>query len=534
MRWPLMLTVPLLTSARPAMPADRGWPCTRAEQTDGVETSSHADVLAFLKQLGVRWDALKTETIGRSVRGLEIPVVTVAVPPAADAAEARASGRLVVYLQANIHGGEVEGKEAVLMLLRELAQGRHPTWLEHVVILAAPIYNIDGNEAWGEGLRNRAHQNGPSRIGERANGGGLDLNRDCMAARSPEMQAALTHVYRRWDPHVVLDLHTTNGTRHGYALTYAPPLHPDTDPGLLAFCREELLPGVRQRMRVHRGLETFLYGNVVSRDGHRVWSTFGPDPRVVSTYVGLRNRIGILSEATSYLRFPERIEATRLFVTEVLDMAVERRKVIAELTQAADARSAAQARAGTAEAGIGFEPASRGEEPVLLETPAATKERKPHESPGEIESVVLPIYDHTRVLTRVRLPAAYLVPESETRVIELLDRHGLTSVSIRSPMSVTADVYRIEAGEAGPGGTRRVRGQFEEAEVDARSGARLVPTAQPLAALAFQLLDPMAPSGVTVWGLIDGELAVGGTHPIVRLRKLPGAGRAVEGEGTVE
>lgn len=531
---PVMLSSAVMAFAGPGVPADGNWPRTRAEHSADTETSTHADVMGFLRVLGAKWDALEIEAIGRSDRGLEIPLVTVAVPPAASGVEARASGRLVVYLQANIHGGEVEGKEAVLMLLRELARGKHRRWLERLVILAAPIYNTDGNEAWGEGSRNRPHQNGPSKVGERHNGGGLDLNRDCMAAQSPEMRAALAHVYRRWDPHVVLDLHTTNGTRHGYALTYAPPLHPDTDPELVAFCREQLLPGVCGRMRSRRGLETFFYGNVVSRDGRRVWSTFGPDPRVVTNYVGLRNRIGILSEATSYLPFRERIEATRFFVVEVLDMVAERRQGIVKLTQSADTRAVARARGGGAEAGVAFESVSRGEEPVLLETPAATRERKPHESPGAIESVLLPVYDRTRVATSARLPAAYLVPASEGRVTDLLAWHGLTALRVRSPVTVRGQVYRIEVSETGAGGGRRARGRFEEAELEAQAGAHVVPLAQPLAMLAFHLLDPEAPSGATAWGLLDTALGVGRDHPIGRLHELPDAVAGAEGEGAVE
>ena len=518
---PSILAATTMLSAVPADAAAAAWPRTCAERTEGRETSSYADVVAFLDALGTKWSILRTETIGRSVRGHAIPLAVVADPPATTSAEARTSGRLVVYLQGNIHGGEVEGKEAVLMLLRELAQGKHPQWLERLVILAAPIYNIDGNEAWGEGLRNRPHQNGPPKIGERGNGGGLDLNRDCVAAQSPEMRGALEHVYRRWDPHVVMDLHTTNGTRHGYALTYAPPLHPDTDAGILAFCRERLLPEVRTRMRTRHGLATFLYGNAGSRGGRRVWSTFGADPRVVTNYAGLRSRIGILSEATSYLPFPERIEATRLFVTEVLDVVAERWQEIGRLTRAADARTTARGRTGTPEAGIRFEPVARGEEAVLLETPAATKARKPHESPGEIESVLMPVYDRSRAVASVRLPRAYAVPASEARVIEVLARHGVRALPLPSPTTLLADVYQVEAVRAGAAG---LRGRYEPQEMTLSAGSMIVPTAQPLGTLAFHLLDPEAPGGVTVWGLLEAGLAVGGTHPVARLRELPESG----------
>src|SRR5262249_61535647 len=101
------------------------------------------------------------------------------------------------------------------------------------------------------------------------------LTRDAMKAEAPEPRAVREHVYRAWDPDVILDLHTTNGTRHGFHLTYSPPLSPNTDPGVLAYARDTLLPGVRLRLEREKGLRLFDYGNVESRGGGEGWSTFG-------------------------------------------------------------------------------------------------------------------------------------------------------------------------------------------------------------------------------------------------------------------
>ena len=126
------------------------------------------------------------------------------------------------------------------MLLRDLAAGRHDDWLQSMVFLIAPIYNADGNERFA--LNNRGPQYGPmGGQGQRPNAQGLDLNRDHMKLDSPEARA-VAKLMTDYDPHVALDLHTTNGTRHAYHLTYSPPLHPGADPAIVDLLRKEWFP----------------------------------------------------------------------------------------------------------------------------------------------------------------------------------------------------------------------------------------------------------------------------------------------------
>jgi len=165
------------------------------------------------------------------------------------------TGKLRVYIQGNIHGGEVEGKESAQMLLRDLAQGKRAEWLQSMVLLVAPIYNADGNERIA--LNNRGPQHGPmGGQGQRPNAQGLDLNRDHMKLDSPEARAVV-QLMNDYDPHVSMDLHTTNGTRHAYFLTYAPPLNPATDPGIIGLLRKDWLPTVTRTIRAKYGWDYY-------------------------------------------------------------------------------------------------------------------------------------------------------------------------------------------------------------------------------------------------------------------------------------
>jgi hypothetical protein len=385
-----------------------------------------------------------------------------------------------------------------------------------------PIYNIDGNDEWGDVTVNRRSQNGPPRVGLRPNGQGLDLNRDCMKAESPEMQAVLSRIYTTWDPDLMMDLHTTNGTRHGYALTYAPPLTPDTEAGVLAFARDELLPTVRRRMREKHGLETIDYGNA-SRRGDPAWYTFGVEPRYVTNYVGLRNRIAILSEATSYSTFPDRIEATRRFVEEVLHFVVERADDVVRLTREADAAVSARPLdpEGAPQLGLRFEMASRGREEVLLEKPEARPNPYRPVPVEEIHAVEMDVFDRFEATERATLPQAYVLPADLHGVLALLQRHGVVVEELPHGWSGSVETFQLEQVRRSNRpfqGHRLVEldGRWEVGERRLAPGTVLVRCAQPLGSLIFHLLEPRSLDGAAAWGLFDSALHEGVPYPIRR------------------
>src|SRR5687767_14322166 len=246
-----VLTVIFLLAASVAGSAQRGAARvdeirTVPEKTDFKDTSRYADVVTFMKAIDEASDRVHLTTFGVTNERRDLPLAVVGAPAATPQA-VRQTGKLRVYIQGNIHGGEVEGKESAQMLLRDLAGGRHDDWLQSMVFLIAPIYNADGNERFA--LNNRGPQYGPmGGQGQRPNAQGLDLNRDHMKLDSPEARAVV-RLMNDYDPQVALDLHTTNGTRHAYHLTYSPPLHPGTDPGIVDLLRKEWFPAVTSAVR---------------------------------------------------------------------------------------------------------------------------------------------------------------------------------------------------------------------------------------------------------------------------------------------
>ena len=160
---------------------------TRPERTNFEETSRLEDVTAFLTALSAKSPLVRVQTFGTTEEGRPMPLVTLSNPAVSRPAE-RPAGRPVVFLLANIHGGEVEGKEAVQVLMRRLTSGDLRPLLDRMVIVIAPIYNVDGNE--GIDVKNRTAQYGPvAGVGRRENIKGLDLNRDYMKLESAEARA---------------------------------------------------------------------------------------------------------------------------------------------------------------------------------------------------------------------------------------------------------------------------------------------------------------------------------------------------------
>jgi hypothetical protein len=498
---------------------------TRPERTGFRETSSHADVLAFLDSLARATSDTRIATLTTSPEGRRVPWVLAARPVPAGPVEAHRGGKPIVYLQANIHGGEVEGKEAAQMLLRDLTRGRLRPLLDSIVLLVVPIYNADGNERMGPGDRNRPGQNGPSLVGQNPNGLGLNLNRDYVKLEAPETRAA-AELIRIWDPDLFIDLHTTNGSYHGYVLTYEPGLNPNSNPAT-DFARNQFLPVVRERMLRRHGQRTFSYGNFRNQDPDSLvlgWETYDARPRFGTNWMGLRGRLAVLSEGYSNADFRTRIQATYNFVAEVLSLAAEQRSTIKSLVLASN-----RWKADSVAVRSKFGPPTV--QPVIAEITKSAGEGSGgfarRQRTGVYRSIRMPVFDRFTAARKELFPAAYLVPSRLRSVVDLLRRQGVQVDSLTGPWRGPVEAFAVESLTVDSlfEGHRTVQAEGrwtgEPRDTSITAGWYLVPTAQPLGALAAYLLEPASEDGVVTWNLLDRELAPGTTYPIPRLRSRP-------------
>lgn len=504
------------------------FPLTAAEASHGERTSAYEEVLSFLEGLKSLPGShvLNISEFGITTEGRSMPFVIAANPPLASAQAVMESGKIRILVNANIHAGEVEGKEAVLMILREIAQGDHSELLKNAVILFVPIYNADGNERFDRS--HRVTQNGPNEgVGIRPNAMGLDLNRDFIKVEAPETRAMLG-LMRDFDPHVFMDLHTTNGSYHGYHLTYSPSLSTHVDTELDLFNRNTLLPEVRANMQGNHGLRVFDYGNFTDGESQE-WVTYDHRPRFGTNYVGLRNRISVLSEAYSYFDFSTRIHVTRNFVIEVLQSCVRHQSEIRQITEAADERVVAgnvnlpyQTHLGAAEReGV----LVGGVQDVVLPDNLGTRH------------VVLPDYEKVDMLVRRRFesdyqqayPQAWIVPDPTESMRELLQLHGVEYSLTDADEEMLVEVFAVEGIDRAE---KLFQGHYEiqifgtwvTESRTVPNGSFLISSRQKLARVAAQLLEPHSEDSASTWGRLIGWNELGDTtqasSPILRLPKV--------------
>lgn len=528
----------LVVSAYPPRDLASARPRTRPERTGFRETSTHADVVAFLDTLRTLSKDIHVTTVGRSPAGRDLPMVIASRPLVRTPAEAKRLNRPIVFLQGNIHGGEVEGKEALLAALRDLTRDRYLNVLDSLVLLVVPLYNADGNDSLGPQERNRRSQHGPALIGQRANGQGLDLNRDYIKAEAPETRASLD-VFRAWEPDVFVDLHTTNGSYHGYALTYAPSLTPAAR-FAGPFTRDTVLPELRATLRRRLRIETFPYGNFVSQDSvERGWFTYDHRPRYGVNYYGLRGRVSVLGEAYSHDPFERRIASTYGFVMELLSLVAAGADDFLEVGREADRRTTAFATTPNSSPAVPIR-ATRTRTPrmddVLVEEIERTGDTVRHE-PGmprgvrrtsRVRAVRIPVYDRfDPVLQRV-LPYAWLVPRAQESVLEPLRRHGLFIEELGADARLAVERFMVDSVLAiprsfnGPAESH-VRGRWTTDTTVVPAGTYVVRAGQPLGILGLYLLDPESDDGLVTWNVLAPWLRPGAPYPIDRVPGRLGA-----------
>ena len=531
---------------RTITPAD--YPRTRAELSHYQETSRYADVRQYLDSLRKIGAPLVIGSIGRTSEGREIPFVIASRPLVSTPSKAKLLGRPIVYVQANIHAGEIEGKEAVLALLRDLSFSPKPNALDSIVLIAVPIYNADGNERFASQSVNRTEQNGPELVGVRANGQNLDLNRDYVKAEAPETRASLV-MFNTWDPDVFVDLHTTDGSFHGYALTYSPSLSPAAVFGGV-YARDSLLPVLRQRMQARHGFAIFDYGNFVSDERgliadtsvHEAWATYDSRPRFGTNYYGIRGRIGILSEAYSHDSLARRVASTYAFVNEILSLVGERAQAIRSLSARADSQPLAWGRSPDSLQLVPIRSeliaTPRSQDVIkedLVKTGDSTQTQpgvpKGERRSGIFRAIRMPVYDRfTSTLDRLP-PAAYVIAPQDTAVVTLLRLHGVRVDRSDSSWTARGETFTIDSIVSSPRLFQghhevRLRGTWQRGIQALPSKSFIVSTAQPRGALIVYLLEPESEDGFTTWNFFDSDLKTGGRFPVTRIFDLSRRGRA--------
>jgi len=500
---------------------------TVAESSGFKSTSTHKDVMNFVNELKSFHEIVSVEELAVSEEGRSIPLIIIANPLPSDPSEFHKDNRVYVYIQANIHAGEVEGKEASLMLARDLVSGKYPEILKNVIFLICPNFNPDGNERIS--TLNRPYQAGPENgVGVRHNAAMLDLNRDAMKAESAEVRGLIRNVFNKWDPHVFVDCHTTNGSYHVEPVTFTWMVNPNGDRKLIDYMSDKMMPVVSSTLLTKYGVENCYYGEFADMlNPEKGWFFDVPEPRYMTNYYGLRNRLAILNENYVYADYRSRVFGCYNLLLSIAEYASNNREEIRKLIVDTDAGTIKKGADISLSDSFAVEYAVRPlKDPVTIKTYEAevvTNEsgRRSLVKTDRRRDVTIPYYIDYYPVRSVKLPYAYLITPSDREVVEKLRLHGIATQILAKDFECNAEQFVIK--ELTPSArlnqghyTNNIKGEYAIKNVSFPAGTMVVMMSQPLSGLAAYLLEPESNDGLLVWNYFDKYLVPqwgGGFYP---------------------
>jgi hypothetical protein len=486
---------------------------TVAERSDYKRTSTYDETVAYCKKLAAASSGLITyTTYGKSGEGRDLPLLIAARDGAFTPKLARQSGRAVVLIQAGIHAGEIDGKDAGLALLRDIAITKTRIGLlKDVVILFEVIYNVDGHENSNPFMR--INQNGPDEMGWRANATNLNLNRDYMKADAPETCAWLG-LWNQWMPDLFIDCHVTDGADFQYNVTYEYARFQEVSPAIKEWMEEHFEGHAVPKIEKEGNLVT-RYVDFAGREMTSPITNSGMTPRFSTGYTPIRNRAGLLIETHVYKPYKSRVRGT-------YDML---RYTIEEVGRSKDSLFAANSIADTqtVERGKTYDP--KRQFPLVFD---ATDRSTMIEFKGwsytledslvsggkkivygtEPKTYTIEKFDGSRVVTSVVPPLYYIIPPQYKDLIDVLRLHGIKFTRLEKSREFDVESYNLtEPKWATNSFENRIGVKCKLIPITEKrkylAGSVVVPMTQEAANVAIHLLEPASPDSFVSWGFLN-------------------------------
>ena len=486
---------------------------THAELTDYRETPNYTDTVAFARRLAHASSAIEFEIFGQSGQGRDLPLLIASESDTFTPEAAHAQGKAIVLIQACIHSGEPDGKDAGFALLRDIAITKSAAGiLDNVVLLFMPLYNADGHER--SSPYNRINQNGPADMGWRTTATYQNLNRDYMKADTPESRAWL-RLWNQWKPDLFIDCHVTDGADYRSVITYHHEHHDGVDEAVIAWERD-VFGGKVAPATAAAGHEISWYLEFIdNRDLTLGTRDFNGSPRFSTGYVPVRNRPGILIETHMLKDYRSRVLGTYDFLRAALVEVNRDPERLRKVGRDADERTIA--------AGRTFDPDQMfpldfelTDDTTPFELKAFQYETEESDVSGDLRVIygrepldlTIPMYQTFSVTKAVAPPLAYIVPAQWTGVIEVLHAHGLEIHFLAEAAAIEVETYRftnVRWPEA-PFEGRHMPSFDVERSIETRefpAGSVVVPLAQPSGKVILNLLEPEAPDSLARWGFFN-------------------------------
>lgn len=487
---------------------------TPAEATHFRTTPSYADTQAYLQKLAAASPGkLKVETFGTSPQGRPMTVVIASGDGTFTPEAAHKAGKPIVLLQAGIHPGEIEGKDAGLMLLRDYAvTGKLPHLLDKVVLVFMPVFSVDGHE--NSSPYHRINQNGPDSMGFRGQAQYLNLNRDYVKADAPEIRDWLK-LWQRWLPDLFMDIHTTDGADYQYDLTWYTEDPHKLDPGVSAWQQALMTDRVMPAYEKHGHLCSIYLEFKDGRDPRKGLTNFGSGPRFSTGYVALQNRPALLVETHMLKPYEIRVRGTYDLVELMLENIGNDAASLIALNRKADETVAARAADPKAQVALTYKPDPKST-PFEFKSFAFSVTHSDISNsdwiqydPSKPQNYAIQNWNGLLPDTSITPPTAYAIPAQWTQIIEKLDIHGIAYRRLSHPLKIKAGAYQLDNPQwaSKPFEGHLMLRDFSQTsdtrEVELPAGSVIVPMNQRSANVVINLLEPQAPDSLLRWGYLN-------------------------------
>ncbi len=512
-----------------ALAPDHPW-ATPAEASGLTATPRYAETMTWLQRLADASPELAMVSIGKSPEGRDLWLVIASKERAFTPEAVRASGKPVLFAQAGIHAGEIDGKDAGMMLLRDMTVvGTKRDLLDMAHVLFVPIFNVDGHERFS--AYTRVNQRGPAEGGWRSNARNLNLNRDYTKADTAEMRHMLTAL-RRWSPDLYVDLHVTDGADYQYDITFGYNTSAYYSPAIGKWLEDVADPAISNDLRSMGHVPGTLYQVTDREDPSKGIFSWWAEPRFSNGYGDAIHLPTILLENHSLKPFRQRVLGTYVFLESTIRLLGREYRDLRALV----ARDRALRRDTLPLAWVRLDAPQR-----TIDMQAVSWEHI--DSPitgakqllytGKPLSLTVPYLEMIKVASRATRPVAYLVPPAWTEVIERLDLHGIQFERFETAREADVEMYRIAQPKLAADpfeGRVMVDATLEVERRTERfpAGTVRVSTDQPLGALAMILLEPAGPDSFFRWGFFHEVLQ--GTEYIEAYIMEPTARRMLESD----
>lgn len=480
---------------------------TPIEKSNFKTTPTYSETMAWLDKLCKESPIISKTTIGKSAQGREINLIIASLEPNPTAANLKNSQKPTLLVQAGIHSGEIDGKDAGMMLLRDLAFTPAKDLLQSVNFLIVPILNVDGHER--SSRYNRPNQQGPSNMGWRTNSLNQNLNRDYMKLDSREISAVI-EVINQYNPDFYMDIHVTDGADYQYDITYSFVGEYGQSPSISRWMNQTYVPNIESGLKA-MGHIPGLFLEPVDADNYRKGQyDWAGGPNFSNCYADLRHLPGLLVETHSLKPYKQRVLGTYVLLNESLKIIGSKGKSLKD-SIAKDLAT------------------NRVKIPVSWTTPDWSKPTTDSmmylgiSSKMELSGITnseivrwlgkkethrVPLYKEIHPKTVIEKPKGYWVPAQYTEVLERLKKHGIQMDFSKEEKMVNCKLYRIQNHEFKKKpfeGRLQVTGTpiLENGTLILPIGSAWISTNQPLGDLAMALLQPESPESFLGWGFFN-------------------------------